>query len=190
MRTGLPGIVLAPLYCWLVLEVGLLVRDLAGRRRSDGDRGTRVLVSVTLIGAILLGLLLRTLAPALNTPAPHWWAVAGAVTMVLGLALRLWAVVTLGRSFSTFLGVQPGQTVIRHGPYRWVRHPSYTGLWLVVLGFGVGVGHWLSLTACAGIPLIGVIPRIRVEEAELTRVLGEEYRAYQRGTYRLVPGIW
>jgi len=190
MRTGLPGIVLALLYCWVALEVGLLIRDLANGRRSGRDRGTRVLVSVTLVGAIWVSLLLRTLVPALNTSAPHGWAVAGAVSMVLGLALRLWAVVTLGRSFSTFLGVHPGQTVIRHGPYRWVRHPSYTGLWLIVLGFGVGVGHWLSLTACACISLIGVIPRIRIEEAELTRVLGEEYRAYQRHTYRLVPGIW
>jgi protein-S-isoprenylcysteine O-methyltransferase Ste14 len=190
MRTGLPGIVLALLYCWLALEAGLLVRDLAGRRRSGRDRGTRALVAVTLVGAIWLGLLLRTLVPALNTPAPQVWAVAGAVTMALGLAVRLWAVVTLGRSFSTFLGVHPGQTVVQHGPYRWVRHPSYTGLWLIVLGFGAGVGHWLSLAACAGVPLIGLIPRIRVEEAELTRVLGDEYHAYRRRTYRLIPGVW
>jgi protein-S-isoprenylcysteine O-methyltransferase Ste14 len=70
-----------------------------------------------------------------------------------------------------------------------VRHPSYTGLWLIVLGFGLGVGHWLSLIACAMIPLAGLIPRIRLEEAQLKQVLGDEYIAYQHGTHRLVPGI-
>lgn len=190
MHMELPGLVLAPLYGWLVLEVGLLVRDLARHQRSGHDRGTRILVSVTLVGAIWVGLLLRTLVPALNSPAPWAWAVAGVAVMVLGLTVRLWAVVTLGRSFSTFLGVRPGQTVVRRGPYRWVRHPSYTGLWLIVFGFGLAAGHWLSLIVGATVPLVGLIPRIWVEEAALTRELGEEYRAYQRGTRRLLPGIW
>jgi protein-S-isoprenylcysteine O-methyltransferase Ste14 len=95
------------------------------------------------------------------------------------------AVVTLGQSFSTFLNVRSGQPVVRHGPYQWVRYPSYTGLWLI----GLGVGHWLSLIACAMIPLAGLIPRIRLEEAQLKQVLGDEYIAYQHGTHRLVPGI-
>lgn len=182
--------ILAPLYCWLAVEVGLLVRDLAHRRRAGHDRGTRLLVAVTLVGAIWLGLLLRTLTPAFNTRVPGGFVAAGVVVMAAGLVVRLWAVVTLGRSFSTFLDVRPGQSIVQHGPYRWVRHPSYTGLWLIVLGFGVGAAHWLCLIVCATLPLAGLLPRMAVEEKELTRVLGDEYAAYQRRTYRLVPGIW
>src|SRR5215216_7825468 len=80
--------------------------------------------------------------------------------------------------------------VATRGPYRWVRHPSYTGLLLIALGFGLGVGNWLSLAICAVIPLVGLVPRIAVEEAELARVLGDPYRSYQKATRRLVPGLW
>jgi protein-S-isoprenylcysteine O-methyltransferase Ste14 len=112
------------------------------------------------------------------------------VVIWVGLALRVWAVLTLGRSFSTFIQVDADQAVVTRGPYRWVRHPSYTGLLLIALGFGLGVGNWLSLAICAAIPLVGLLPRIAVEEAELARVLGDPYRSYQKATRRLVPGLW
>jgi protein-S-isoprenylcysteine O-methyltransferase Ste14 len=105
--------------------------------------------------------------------------VAGAVVIWVGLALRVWAVLTLGRSFSTFIQVDADQAVVTRGP-RWVRHPSYTGLLLIALGFGLGVGNWLSLAVCALIPLVGLLPRIAAEEAELTRVLDDQYRGIRR----------
>jgi protein-S-isoprenylcysteine O-methyltransferase Ste14 len=86
--------------------------------------------------------------------------------------------------------VDAGQAVVSTGPYRRVRHPSYTGLLLIVIGLGLGAGSWLTLLVCALLPLPAVLRRIQVEEAELTRVLGEPYRAYQAHTARLVPGVW
>ena len=97
---------------------------------------------------------------------------------------------TLAGSFSTFVRADAGQSVIDHGPYRWVRHPSYTGLLLITLGLGLGARNWLSLLVCAVVPALGLLPRITVEESELARVLGEDYRGYQRTTRRLVPGLW
>jgi protein-S-isoprenylcysteine O-methyltransferase Ste14 len=108
----------------------------------------------------------------------------------VGLAVRVWAVLTLGGSFRTYVEVDADQAVVTHGPYRWVRHPSYTGLLLIALGFGLGIGNWLSLAICVAVPLLGLLPRIAVEEAEMVRVLGDEYRRYQRETYRLIPRLW
>jgi len=71
-----------------------------------------------------------------------------------------------------------------------VRHPSYTGLLLISLGFGIGAGNWLSIIICIVVPLLGLLPRIAVEESELVRVLGDRYRGYQNQTHRLVPGLW
>jgi protein-S-isoprenylcysteine O-methyltransferase Ste14 len=177
--------------CWFALEVGLVARDLLRRRAHPGrDRGTRMVVALSLAGSIFVGVLLRRWAPALDTPAPAAFAVAGLAVLWVGLAVRVWAVATLGGSFSTFVHVDAGQAVVSRGPYRWVRHPSYTGLLLVALGFGLGEGNWLSLAVCAVAPLLGLLPRMAVEEAELTRVLGERYRSYQRTTRRLVPGLW
>ena len=188
---GLSTPFLVSIYCWFAWEGGLLVRDLVRRKARLGPgRGTRVIVSLTLAGSILIGILLRGWVPALDTPALDAFAAAGVVVIWVGLALRVWAVLTLGRSFSTFIQVDADQAVVTRGPYRWVRHPSSTGLLLIALGFGLGVGNWLSLAICALIPLVGLLPRIAVEEAELVRVLGDQYRSYQKTTRRLVPGLW
>jgi protein-S-isoprenylcysteine O-methyltransferase Ste14 len=178
-------------YCWFALEVGLVVRDLIRRKvRLGPDHSTRLIVAFSLGGAICLGILLRRWAPALDSPVPNAFADAGIVAIWLGLAVRVWAVLTLGGSFSTFIQVDADQAVVTHGPYRWVRHPSYAGLLLIALGFGLGDGNWLSLAVCAVIPPLGLMPRIAVEESELARVLGEQYRSYQRATHRVVPGLW
>jgi protein-S-isoprenylcysteine O-methyltransferase Ste14 len=182
---------LVSIYCWFALEVGLLVRDLVRRRgRLGRDRGTRLIVALSLTGSVWIAILLHEWMPALDTPAPDAFTAAGIVAIWVGLAVRIWAVLTLGGSFSTFIQVDAGQAVVTRGPYRWVRHPSYTGLLLIALGFGLGAGNWLSLVICAVVPLAGLLPRIAVEEAELARVLGDQYRSYQKATRRLVPGLW
>ena len=68
----------------------------------------------------------------------------GVIVMWLGLATRVWAIAALGRCLSHDGRGRPGQTVVSSGPYRWIRHPSYTGLLLVVAGFGLAVGNWLA----------------------------------------------
>jgi protein-S-isoprenylcysteine O-methyltransferase Ste14 len=191
MRTVLSTPFQVSIYCWAALELALVVRDLVRRRARLGqDRGTRAIVALSLGGSIFVGISTRSWVPALDTPAPAAFAVAGLVAIWLGLALRIWAVVTLGGSFSTFVHVDTEQAVITSGPYRWVRHPSYTGLLLIALGFGLCAGNWLALLICVVVPSLALVPRIAVEESELTRVLGERYRSYQKATHRLVPGVW
>jgi protein-S-isoprenylcysteine O-methyltransferase Ste14 len=113
------------IYCWFALEVSLLIRDLVRwKGRLDRDRGTRVIVSLSLVISILIGWLMRRWVPALDTPAAHAFAVAGIIVIWVGLAVRVWAVLTLGGSFSTFIQVGADQAVVTRGPYRWVRHPS------------------------------------------------------------------
>ncbi len=191
MVRGMPWPLQVTIFCWFAVEVSLLVRDVV--RRKTGlrrDRGTRLLVASSLVIAFVLALAVRGWAPAFDTPAPKVFLLAGVLVMWIGLVVRIWAVLTLGGSFSTFLQAQTGQTVVTHGPYRLVRHPSYTGLLLIGLGFGISAGNWLSLAICVAIPVAGLLPRIAVEESELVSVLGEQYKKYQRTTHRLIPGLW
>ena len=170
---------------WALLELGLRIRErLQGRGGTARDRATRVLIALTLGAAIALA----AVTEARATAGAH--RAAGLVVMWLGLALRVWAVAALGRAFRTTVEVDPDQTVVSTGPYRWVRHPSYSGLLLIVAGYGLASGSWLTLLVCVVLPLPALVRRINVEEAELARVLGDPYRAYAARTKRLVPGIW
>jgi protein-S-isoprenylcysteine O-methyltransferase Ste14 len=116
--------------------------------------------------------------------------VAGLVVMCAGIAVRQWAVATLGRFFTIDVRVQSGQTVVESGPYRWVRHPAYTGLILTFLGLGLALGNWASLLAAFLVPTAGLVYRIHVEEHALLEALGEPYRRFAEGRARLVPGVW
>jgi len=180
------GVTLA---CWAFFEVVLRVRELLqGKVGRAHDRATRVFIGLSVGAAIVLAFWARTAVPLLRAPAAA--RVLGVVVMWLGLAVRAWAVVTLGGAFRTTVEVDPGQAVVTAGPYRWIRHPSYTGLLLVIAGFGLALGNWLSFAACLVLPVPAIMRRIRVEEAELDRVLGDAYRSYRTTTTRLIPRVW
>jgi protein-S-isoprenylcysteine O-methyltransferase Ste14 len=177
---------------WGLLELGLRVRDRArGKGSTHEDRGTRALSGGLLIAAVAVALVLEVVTGD-HSPLriPGRPDIAGLAIMWLGLVVRVWAVATLGRSFRTTVEVDVGQAVISRGPYRLVRHPSYTGLLLIMAGFGLTAGNWLALGTCVVLPVVGLLWRIQVEEAELTRVLGDPYRIYRERTKRLIPGVW
>jgi protein-S-isoprenylcysteine O-methyltransferase Ste14 len=177
------------LACWALLEVGLRVREtVRGQGGRDRDRGTRVLVAISFGAAIGAASVAPSVAPSL--PIPVAVRVLGVIVMWLGLAARVWAVAALGRAFRTTVEVDPDQAVVTTAPYKWIRHPSYAGLLLIVAGLGLALGNWLSAAACLALPLPALAWRIHVEEAELSRVLGDAYRAYQARTARLIPGGW
>lgn len=113
----------------------------------------------------------------------------GLVVTAGGIALRQRAIATLGRFFVGHVVVQPGQEVVTSGPYRWVRHPSYTGQWLEMVGVGLATGNVLSLVTAALVPLVGITRRIAGEERELTENL-PGYPEYIEGKAKLIPGIW
>jgi protein-S-isoprenylcysteine O-methyltransferase Ste14 len=125
-------------------------------------------------------------------PIGGGWVVFGLGELVLlaGLGLRYWAVLTLGRFFKVTVSIQAEHRVVRSGPYRLLRHPSYTGVLLILLGLGVVLGTWVGLAALIVLPLLGILIRIRVEERVLLAALGDEYASYAADTRRLVPGVW
>ena len=173
---------------WVLLELGVRVREsVQGRGRTGHDRFARVLIGAT-IGATVALAANASNAQPLRIFDPG--RAAGLAVMWLGLGLRVWAIATLGNAFRTTVEVDPGQAVVSTGPYRRIRHPSYTGLLLILGGLGLALDNWSSLAICALLPLPALLLRIKVEEAELTRVLGDTYRSYQRETKRLIPGLW
>ena len=174
------------LIAWAVIEILLRLRNLGGRTAFDWTFGL-VVASVAL--AINAGFRAAHLP---STVVGGGWApvAVGLGVLTAGVALRVWAIVTLGRLFKFVVVIQDGHRVVASGPYRLLRHPSYTGALVGFLGAGIALDSWLSVLALVLIPLLAIGVRIHVEEAELARALGEEYRAYARRTRRLVPGLW
>jgi protein-S-isoprenylcysteine O-methyltransferase Ste14 len=124
--------------------------------------------------------------------ATIWWdrkAVffAGITLMLAGLAFRFYAMSVLGKFFTYDVAVQAGQTVVEAGPYRYIRHPSYTGGLMTLAGLGLALGNWASLAVLMVLMGVAYGYRISVEEAALAGALGEPYKEYMRRTWRLVP---
>jgi protein-S-isoprenylcysteine O-methyltransferase Ste14 len=180
-----------------VLAVALAVMAgaslFAGGNLSPGlreDRGNRwVIVALALIG------LLDAYLPA-YADRKEFWAIdgdtmrwLGVVLFIAGGALRIWPVFVLGRRFSGLVAIQPGHTLVTGGVYGVIRHPSYLGLLVNALGWGLafrsGVG--VLLTALMIPPLLA---RIRAEERLLRTQFGDEYGAYCARTSRLIPGLY
>jgi len=184
--------VLVTLLAWAAIEIFLLLRDAArGKGSTANDRGTRLTYVAAWLGAFLIaGAASSGLRPGSAWQLGRWSAAASLVVLWTGLAVRFWAVAVLGPAFRTTVEVDAGQPVVDRGPYRFVRHPSYSGMLIIALGAGLSFGNWLALAALAALPLAATLRRINVEEAALADVLGQPYLAYQDRTKRLVPGIW
>jgi protein-S-isoprenylcysteine O-methyltransferase Ste14 len=174
----------------------LLFEFVTGRSRKSGDpkkardRGSFVF----LVGMIWVGIGLDFACSfGLQQAAIPWMRTEvfflGIGLMWAGIAFRYYAMRVLGRYFTFQVDVHSGQTVIEVGPYRYIRHPSYAGALITVIGFGLTLGNWAGLPAlllCVG---IGYAYRIQVEEAALIAALGDPYKDYMRRTQRLVPFV-
>ena len=107
--------------------------------------------------------------------------------LLVGMALRGWAIVTLGTLFSVNVTVHQDHSLVSTGPYALIRHPSYAGLLLEFLAFSLTFQHLLSLMIIMLPTILVVLRRIYIEERVLEQVLGAEYRDYQHRTSCLIP---
>jgi protein-S-isoprenylcysteine O-methyltransferase Ste14 len=154
------------------------------------DRGTRLIIALALYLGIAAALAIAKV-PRLRIYANNWWTLGVGVAIVLaGAALRDWAIVSLGRYFRREVSIEPGQRILRRGPYRVLRHPSYTGIFLILAGFGLTFGSWVSAAVALLIVFAGTLPRIRVEERALAQAFGSDYANYTNSTDRVLPHIW
>ncbi len=179
---------------WLVPETIGMFRQMAKVSRkaaSIDDHGSMIL----LIGLQWIGL-------ALNFSLAWFFRAAtishdqtiifilGIIFILLGVTLRWFAIQTLGRYFTRDVAVAVDQEVIQTGPYRFVRHPSYSGTFLTMLGLGLAMTNWASLASLLLFVFIGHFYRVRVEEQALINRIGQPYMEYMRRTKRFIPFVF
>ena len=120
-------------------------------------------------------------------PIPATALIIGTALMIAGLVLRVWSVLTLGRFFRSTVTIQESHLVIQHGVYKYIRHPSYLGVLILVTGLGIASNSLFSLVGTDLIIFVGMQYRIAVEEQVLSSELGRDYQAYISRTKRLIP---
>jgi protein-S-isoprenylcysteine O-methyltransferase len=154
------------------------------------DKGSLNLLWIVIVASVTLAFNLAYLLPAADmNPAPAL-RLLGIAVFAAGLALRWYAIVHLGRFFTVDVSIAADHRLIDTGPYRIVRHPSYTGALMAFLGLGLCLANWASLLSLLA-PICWVfLRRIRVEEAALLQALGDQYRNYMQRTKRLIPAIY
>ncbi len=158
---------------------------------SVQDRRTLQINNALGLSAVVLGFAsLALLSGDARFALPRLLAWAGVAVALAGSALRLWAILTLGRWFTLTIQVHPQQPVVDAGPYRVLRHPSYLGGEIALFGAGLACGNWVSPLVFAVPWVVAHVVRIRVEEAALLQTLGEPYARYRERTWRLVPFVW
>ncbi|MGH8200782.1 MAG: methyltransferase family protein [Steroidobacteraceae bacterium] len=123
-------------------------------------------------------------------PGSQWkfWAAVGAALTLLGVLFMVWARIHLGRNWSGVSAVKADHELITGGPYRWVRHPIYSGLALALLGTATAIGQWRGVLAVA-LALSAIAHRVIVEERFMRQQFGAAYDTYTRRVRALVPGL-
>jgi protein-S-isoprenylcysteine O-methyltransferase len=176
---------------FLVSELGLAIFKRAGRHGSQvADQGSlRLLWTVIALSVFLAFAFARSLPAANFGPVPAYSKLGDAI-FVAGIALRWYAIVYLGRFFTVNVAIAADHRLIDSGPYRYVRHPSYTGALMAFLGLGLALSNWASLAMVLAPALLVFQRRMNVEESALIQAFGTQYQDYMRRTKRLLPGIY
>jgi protein-S-isoprenylcysteine O-methyltransferase len=153
------------------------------------DRRSLLLLWCVILVCLWAGVSSLSVFPGARLPQPRLCYLIGFFIFVAGILLRWYSIFYLGRYFTVDVAIAEGHQVIDSGPYRHIRHPSYTGALIVFVGFGLCLGNWAALLFLA--PIIGAfLWRMKVEEQALLNALGGTYRAYMQRTKRLIPFVY
>jgi protein-S-isoprenylcysteine O-methyltransferase Ste14 len=160
-------------------------------RRSGGDikrkdSGSVLLIRVLVYVSVFIAILLAVKNIAM---LPNWLFYPGIFLVVIGILVRQWAIFILGRFFTLTVSVQKNQKVVDYGPYRFIRHPSYLGLFIIMIGIGVALCSWGGILVILVMSGLAFGYRIHIEEKVLVSELGDDYIQYMKRTKRLIPFV-
>ena len=146
---------------------------------------------VTILNIVwLISFALPFFVPPLELLDPVYAAIAGGIVFGICWWIRATAIRTLGNFFTYKLTIRPEHRVIKEGLYRYIRHPSYTGTLLQVIGMMIAGRSWAGMLGYLLSGGVVIAIRIYREERLLCQVFGEEYETYMKSTWRLIPWIY
>ena len=183
-----PLSILGPL--WGVAELCTAVMMRSRSVEPSKDRGSVFLLWAVCLSTIALAILMANKFPQWTLPNRRWFFIAALILFALGVAFRTYSIVYLGRLFTPNVAIASDHHLIDSGPYRFIRHPTYTGLLMIVFGVALSFTNWGSLLIIFVPVLFCLLWRIHIEEKVLAEAFGPEYSGYMRRTKRLIPFVY
>lgn len=181
---------------WIALAFGIseialsLLRRSGTDSRNRDDRGSLQLIWIVILVSMGVAMILWKMLPQASLPITPALQFVALAIFCCGVLLRWYSIVHLGKYFTVDVAVAVDHKVIDTGPYRYVRHPSYTGALLAFFGLALYTANMASLAVMMTAVLVVFMRRIRIEEQVLQAGLGQPYTAYMRRTKRLIPFIY
>ena len=174
----------------LASEISLVFARRSKTRSQGKDRLTLPLLWIVITLSVSAGFFCRLNFPQGRLPHPLVFYITGLVLFVAGLIVRWMAIIHLGRFFTVNVTIAEDHQLITTGPYRLVRHPSYTGTLLVFFGFGLCMLNIFALATVILPITTAFLWRIHVEETALSEAFGDRYQAYRVTTARVIPWLY
>jgi protein-S-isoprenylcysteine O-methyltransferase Ste14 len=156
-------------------------------RDSRASILVRLVVAIPLVGLCVAYLIRPGILAWAEVPLPFWVYVLGTLFVLVSFPLLIWTHESLGANFNTILGTRDRRYLATQGPYRWVRHPMYSVLFVYLLGVLLMTGNLLIGGFLLGSFLVTIGTRVAKEEAILEEAYGEAYRSYKQRTGRFWP---
>ena len=178
-------------YGWMVSEIclGIFTRTRKGGGKLR-DRGSMLILWGTIFASISAAEWISSQTTRTLLPGAAWLSWTLIFLMAAGLIVRWTAILSLGNAFSVNVAIRDAQKLNRSGLYRFVRHPSHSGMMLMFLALGLAQKSWWAFL-CLLLPITAaLLYRIHVEEIALNEAFGAEYASYTQQTKRLLPGIY
>ncbi|MDQ2952303.1 MAG: isoprenylcysteine carboxylmethyltransferase family protein [Chloroflexota bacterium] len=178
---------------FLVIAAGIVFIVFAqlARRRAVAERGGSLRTSTGLPQLVpyffWVPYLVVAFRPGPGIAIPELLRLGGAGLSIAGVALALWAIVTLGRHYDLVLEIHAGHRLVRRGPFAWVRHPVYSGLGLHFIGACLATGNLLLAVGTLLVTFPALYLRARAEEVLLRQQFGADYEQYAKEVGMLVP---
>jgi protein-S-isoprenylcysteine O-methyltransferase Ste14 len=176
---------------WFASEVIVAVATRTrGGKGNVRDRGSMLILWIAITTAITGCEWLSAVVTAPLFGGAPWLRLASLLVLLTGIVIRWTAIFTLGKAFSANVAIREEQKLKRNGLYRFVRHPSYSGLLLILLAIGLHSRIWAGLLVLIIPTTAALIYRIYIEEAALSEAFGVQYAEYSKTTWRLLPGLY
>lgn len=167
---------------WLFAESKVALTE-SDKGKTSADKGTCEAYAAGRALTVLSALAF----PTLWSEAGAWMPI-GLIVFISGVSFRLIAIRTLGQFYSHRVRVMGDHQVVSNGPYRWVRHPAYTGMLVAHLGVVIFFFNWLTFAMWLCVLLPSMILRISIEEKALFELAG--YPEYAQNRKRIIPAVW